>query len=145
MFQAYNLIPTLTAEENITLPMDIAGREADPAWFDPIVDTVGLRDRLEHRPTSSPAGSSSASPSRVRSSRARTSSSPTSPPGTSTRRAAPRSSAFMRDAVDDLGQTIVMVTHDPNAAGYSDRVVFLADGQIVDEMHEPTADACWTG
>ena len=142
IFQAFNLIPTLTAAENITLPMKLAGRKPDKAWFD-----TRRRDRRPRRPArstarrSSPVVSSSASRSRVRSRAGRRSSSPTSPPATSTPARAPRSSSFMRQAVRELGQTIVMVTHDPVAASYADRAVFLADGQIVDELNDPTADS----
>ena len=142
IFQAFNLIPTLTAAENITLPMRLAGRKPDRAWLDNVVDTVGLRPPpAATARRSSPAGSSSASPSPARSRASRRSSSPTSRPATSTPAPAPRSSSFMRQAVRELGQTIVMVTHDPVAASYADRAVFLADGHIVDELTDPTADS----
>ncbi len=97
VFQAFNLLPTLTAAENIELPLSIAGRKPDGAWYDRVIDAVGLRHRLGHRLD------------------------------------------FMRRSVDEFGQTIVMVTHDPTAAAYADRVLFLADGRIVDEMEAPTA------
>ena len=143
VFQAFNLVPTLTAAENITLPLDIAGRKPDQAWFDTVVDTVGLRDRLDAPArASSRAGSSSASPARGRSSRRPEivfADEPTGQPGLASR--APSSSGSCASAVDDHGQTIVMVTHDANAASYADRVVFLADGRIVDEMLEPTRRA----
>ena len=142
IFQTYNLIPTLTALENITLPMALAGRNGDQAWIDRIVDTVGLAPAAQATARrSSRAVSSSASRSHARSRASPRSSSPTSPPATSTRAPAPRSSTFMRKAVQEFGQTIVMVTHDPTAAAYAGRVIFLADGKIVDEIREPTAQA----
>ena len=141
IFQAFNLIPTLTAAENITLPMKLAGRKPDREWFDNVVDTVGLRQPAAATVRrSSRVVSSSGSRSPVRSRAGRRSSSPTSRPATSTPARAPRSSSFMRQAVRELGQTIVMVTHDPVAASYADRAVFLADGRIVDELADPTAD-----
>jgi putative ABC transport system ATP-binding protein len=140
VFQAYNLIPTLNAEENITLPMALAGRKPDPAWYQQIVQTVGLADRLKHRPNELSGGQQQ----RVAVARALVSR-PTlmfadEPTGNLDSKSGAEILAFMRSAVKDLHQTIVMVTHDPIAAGYADRVVFLADGQIVDEMLEPTAD-----
>ena len=141
VFQAYNLIPTLTAQENITLPMALAGRKADQAMFDRVVDTVRLRDRLSHRPNELSGGQQQ----RVAVARALVSRpeivSADAPPGSRDSRSGAEILGHMRAAVDDLGQTIVMVTHDPNAASYADRVVFLADGHIVDELTEPTADA----
>jgi putative ABC transport system ATP-binding protein len=140
VFQAYNLIPTLNAEENITLPMALAGKKPDPDWYRQIVQTVGLADRLKHRPNELSGGQQQ----RVAVARALVSR-PTlmfadEPTGNLDSKSGAEILAFMRSAVKDLHQTIVMVTHDPIAAGYSDRVVFLADGHIVDEMHEPTAD-----
>ena len=129
IFQAFNLIPTLSAIENITLPMRLAGQKPDQAWVDNVVDTVGLRTASGTVRRSSPVVSSSASQWRGRWRAGRRSSSPTSPPATSTPARAPRSSSFMRQAVREFGQTIVMVTHDPVAASYADRAVFLADGQ----------------
>ena len=140
VFQAYNLIPTLNAEENITLPMALAGRKPDEAWFQQIVQTVGLSDRLKHRPNELSGGQQQ----RVAVARALVSRPDLmfadEPTGNLDSKSGAEILTFMRDAVKNLHQTIVMVTHDPIAAGYSDRVVFLADGKIVDEMHEPTAD-----
>jgi putative ABC transport system ATP-binding protein len=141
VFQAYNLIPTLTAHENITLPMALAGRKPDQALFDHIVDTVRLRDRLSHKPSELSGGQQQ----RVAVARALASSPEIvfadEPTGNLDSRSGAEILGYMRKAVDDLGQTIVMVTHDPKAASYADRVVFLADGQIVDEIAGPTADA----
>jgi putative ABC transport system ATP-binding protein len=140
VFQAYNLIPTLTAEENITLPMSLAGRKPDQARFDQVVDTVSLRDRLTHKPTELSGGQQQ----RVAVARALVSQPEIvfadEPTGNLDSKSGAEILGFMRQAVDDLGQTIVMVTHDPNAASYSDRVVFLADGRIVDEVSSPTTD-----
>jgi putative ABC transport system ATP-binding protein len=140
VFQAYNLIPTLNAEENITLPMALAGHKPDPAWFQQIVDTVRLSDRLKHRPNELSGGQQQ----RVAVARALVSRPQLmfadEPTGNLDSKSGAEILTFMRNAVDDLHQTIVMVTHDPIAAGYSDRVVFLADGRIVDEMQQPTAE-----
>ena len=140
VFQAYNLIPTLNAEENITLPMALAGRKPDPEWYRQIVETVGLANRLKHRPNELSGGQQQ----RVAVARALVSRPDLmfadEPTGNLDSKSGAEILSFMRGAVKDLHQTIVMVTHDPIAAGYSDRVVFLADGHIVDEMHEPTAD-----
>jgi len=140
IFQAFNLLPTLTALENITLPMDIAGRTPDPAWLDVIIDTVGLRQRLHHRPTELSGGQQQ----RVACARALASQPEIifadEPTGNLDSRSGADVLAFLRRSVREMGQTIVMVTHDPVAASYADRVLFLADGRIVDEMHEPTAD-----
>jgi putative ABC transport system ATP-binding protein len=139
VFQAYNLVPTLTAIENITLPMDLAGRAADQEWVDEIVRTVGLGDRLEHRPSELSGGQQQ----RVAVARALASRPQIifadEPTGNLDSRSSAEILTFMRKAVSELHQTIVMVTHDPTAAGYADRVVFLGDGKIVDEMMEPTA------
>ncbi len=139
IFQAFNLIPTLSASENITLPMDLAGRRPDQAWLDQVIDTVGLRPRLSHRPSELSGGQQQ----RVAVARALASQPEIvfadEPTGNLDSRSGGDLLAFMRHAVDDLHQTIVMVTHDPNAAAHADRVVFLADGQIRDEMVEPTA------
>jgi putative ABC transport system ATP-binding protein len=140
VFQAFNLIPTLSALENITLPMDLAGRSADAEWLDRVIDTVGLRDRLEHRPSELSGGQQQ----RVAVARALATQPQIifadEPTGNLDSRASSEILAFMRRAVSDLGQTIVMVTHDPIAAGYSDSALFLKDGRIVDSMPEPTAD-----
>jgi putative ABC transport system ATP-binding protein len=141
VFQAYNLVPTLTAIENITLPIDLAGRTADPAWIDQVVAIVGLGDRLSHRPNELSGGQQQ----RVAVSRALASRPEIifadEPTGNLDSRAGTEILDFMAHAVRDLGQTIVMVTHDPVAAAHADRVVFLGDGHIVDELADPTADA----
>jgi putative ABC transport system ATP-binding protein len=141
IFQTYNLIPTLTALENITLPMSLAGRPGDAAWIDRIVDTVGLRPRLQHRPSELSGGQQQ----RVAVARALASQPEIifadEPTGNLDSRSGSEILEFMRKAVQELGQTIVMVTHDPNAAAYAGRVIFLADGRIVDEIREPTAQA----
>ncbi|MEU5097583.1 ABC transporter ATP-binding protein [Streptomyces sp. NPDC020996] len=141
MFQSFNLIPTLTAAENITLPMDIAGRRPDREWLDQVVDTLGLRARLGHRPAQLSGGQQQ----RVACARALVSRPELifadEPTGNLDSRAGLEVLAFLRQAVDDLGQTVVMVTHDPGAAAHSDLVLFLADGRIVDEMERPTAEA----
>ena len=140
IFQAFNLVPTLTASENITLPMDLAGRSPDAAWVDQIITTVDLADRLDHRPSELSGGQQQ----RVAVARALASKPAIifadEPTGNLDSRAGAEILTFMRRAVDDFGQTIVMVTHDPIAAGYADRAVFLADGTIVDEMLDPTAE-----
>ena len=140
VFQAYNLVPTLDAEENITLPMLLGGTKGDQAWIDQVIDTVGLRDRLSHRPSELSGGQQQ----RVAVARA-LASRPTiifadEPTGNLDSRAGGEILEFMRRAVTELGQTIVIVTHDPTAASYANRVVFLNDGRIVDEMQEPTPD-----
>jgi putative ABC transport system ATP-binding protein len=141
IFQAYNLIPTLNALENMTLPMSLAGTKPDPAWLDTIVQTVRLGDRLNHRPAELSGGQQQ----RVAVGRALLSRPEIvfadEPTGNLDSRSGAEILTFMRKAVDDLGQTIVMVTHDPIAAGYADRVVFLADGAIVDELEDPNADS----
>ncbi len=141
IFQAFNLIPTLTAIENITLPMDLAGRKADPAWLEQVIGTVGLGDRLRHRPSELSGGQQQ----RVAVARALASRPDIvfadEPTGNLDSRTGAEILAFMRLAVRELGQTIVMVTHDPVAASYADRVVFLADGHIVDELHQPTPES----
>ncbi|MEA2826170.1 MAG: putative transport system ATP-binding protein [Actinomycetota bacterium] len=140
IFQAYNLVPTLTALENITLPLDIAGREPDQAWLDRIIDTVGLRPRLSHRPSELSGGQQQ----RVAAARALASQPAIvfadEPTGNLDSKASSEILGFLRQSVTDFGQTIVMVTHDPVAAGYAQRVVFLVDGHIVDEMRDPTPD-----
>ena len=140
VFQAFNLIPTLNAIENITLPMMLAGRAPDQAWVDNVVGTVGLGDRLTHRPSELSGGQQQ----RVAVARALASKPEIvfadEPTGNLDSRAGAEILAFMRKATTELGQTIVMVTHDPNAASYANRVVFLADGKISDEMADPTAE-----
>jgi putative ABC transport system ATP-binding protein len=140
VFQAFNLIPTLNAAENITLPLDIAGRKADPSWFDRVVDTIGLRDRLTHRPAELSGGQQQ----RVAGARALVSRPQIvyadEPTGNLDSHSGAGLLAFLRSAVKDHGQTIVMVTHDANAASHADRIVFLADGRVVDEMLEPTTE-----
>lgn len=140
VFQAYNLIPTLTAKENITLPLDIAGRDVDQAWFDQVIDTTGLRDRLSHKPTELSGGQQQ----RVAGARALVSRPDIvfadEPTGNLDSRSSEELLRFLRGAVTDHGQTIVMVTHDAKAAGFADRVVFLSDGNAVDEMLDPTAE-----
>jgi putative ABC transport system ATP-binding protein len=140
IFQAFNLIPTLSALENITLPTALAGRKPDRAWLDLVVETVGLGNRLEHRPSELSGGQQQ----RVAVARALASQPEIifgdEPTGNLDSRSGAEILDFMRRAVRDLGQTIVMVTHDPVAASYAERVIFLADGRIVDEMSSPTPD-----
>ncbi|WSA44576.1 ABC transporter ATP-binding protein [Streptomyces sp. NBC_01803] len=140
VFQAFNLLPTLSAGENITLPMDIAGRTPDPDWLRRVVETVGLTDRLRHRPGELSGGQQQ----RVAVARALAARPgiifADEPTGNLDSRTGAEILGFLRRSVDDLGQTIVMVTHDPVAAAHADRIVFLADGRVVDEMREPTAD-----
>ncbi|HEY6566451.1 MAG TPA: ABC transporter ATP-binding protein [Actinomycetota bacterium] len=139
VFQAFNLIPTLSASENITLPLDIAGRDVDKTWFDEVVDTVGLRDRLGHRPAQLSGGQQQ----RVAGARALVSRPEIvfadEPTGNLDSRSGAELLAFLREAVTTHGQTIVMVTHDAGAASYAGRVIFLADGKVVDELRDPTA------
>ncbi len=140
IFQAYNLIPTLTALENITLPLDLGKADRDQTWIDTVIDAVNLRDRLGHRPSELSGGQQQ----RVAVARALASKPhiifADEPTGNLDSRTGAEILTFMRRAVTELGQTIVMVTHDPVAAAYADRVVFLADGKVVDEMTEPTAE-----
>jgi putative ABC transport system ATP-binding protein len=140
VFQSFNLIPTLTAEENILLPLSIAGRRPDKEWYDTVLDTVDLRDRLTHRPNQLSGGQQQ----RVAVARALVSR-PTivfadEPTGNLDSRSGAEVLGLLRSSVDDHGQTTVMVTHDPVAAAYTDRVVFLADGRIVDELRHPDRD-----
>ena len=141
VFQAYNLVPTLTAAENISLPAALAGRKPDRAWLDQVVATVGLADRLTHRPSELSGGQQQ----RVAVARALASRPEIvfadEPTGNLDSRSGAEILEFMRRAVRELGQTIVMVTHDPVAASYADRVVFLADGRTVDEMAGPTPES----
>jgi putative ABC transport system ATP-binding protein len=140
VFQSYNLIPTLTAAENITLPLALAGRKPEQAHYDRIVETLRLTDRLTHKPSELSGGQQQ----RVAVARALLSRPEIvfadEPTGNLDSRSGAEILGYMRTAVDELGQTIVMVTHDPNAAAYADRVVFLSDGRIVDEIIGPTAD-----
>ena len=140
VFQAFNLVPTLTAEENITLPGDLAGGRLDREWFDTVVSTLKLGDRLDHRPSQLSGGQQQ----RVAVARALVSRPDVvfgdEPTGALDSRTSTELLRFLRSAVDDLAQTVVMVTHDPVAASYADRVVFLADGAIVDELLDPTRD-----
>jgi len=141
VFQAYNLIPTLTAAENITLPLDIARAEVDRSRFDLVVDTVGLRDRLHHRPSELSGGQQQ----RVACARALVGKPSVvfadEPTGNLDSRAAAEVLGFLRQSVDEFGQSVVMVTHEPTAAAYADRVLFLADGRIVRELLRPTRDS----
>ncbi len=141
IFQTFNLIPTLTAIENITLPMALAGRDPDPQWLDQVIEIVGLRSRLSHRPSELSGGQQQ----RVAVARALASRPDIifadEPTGNVDSKGGAEILGFMRSAVTDHHQTIVMVTHDPVAASYSDRVVFLTDGKIVDELANPTADS----
>ena len=137
IFQAFNLVPTLTAKENILLPLELAGRKPEPAWFDHVIATVGLETRLRHRPAELSGGQQQ----RVAVARALMSRPEIvfgdEPTGNLDSRAGAEILSFLRHAVRELGQTVVMVTHDPVAASYADRIIFLADGRIVDEMTSP--------
>jgi putative ABC transport system ATP-binding protein len=139
IFQAYNLVPTLTAEENITLPLLLAGKKGDRTWITHVVETMAIGDRLKHRPAEMSGGQQQ----RVAVARALASRPQIifgdEPTGNLDSHAGAEVLEFLRKAVDDMAQTIVMVTHDPTAASYADRILFLADGRIVDEMYEPTA------
>jgi putative ABC transport system ATP-binding protein len=140
IFQSFNLLPTMTAAENIVLPIRIAGRKPDEHWVASIVETVGLTGRLGHRPSQLSGGQQQ----RVAAARALASKPEIvfadEPTGALDSKSGAELLGFLRNAVSELGQTVVMVTHDPNAAGYADRVLFLADGHVVDEMRSPTAD-----
>lgn len=140
VFQAFNLVPTLTAQENIELPLSLAGRKPDPTWYDTVIDTVGLRDRLSHRPSELSGGQQQ----RVAVARALVAKPELifadEPTGNLDSTSGVAVLRFLRDAVDRMGQTIVMVTHDPSAASWADRAVFLADGQIVADLPNPTAE-----
>jgi putative ABC transport system ATP-binding protein len=141
VFQSFNLLPTLTAIENITLPMRLAHRSPDKPWLDLVIDTVGLRTRLAHRPSELSGGQQQ----RVAVARALAGRPEIvfadEPTGNLDSRTGGEILSFMRQAVHELGQTIVMVTHDPVAASYADRAVFLADGRIVDDLTDPTPDS----
>jgi putative ABC transport system ATP-binding protein len=141
VFQAYNLVPTLNARENILLPLTLAGRHAEPSWFGSLVDNLGIRDRLGHRPDELSGGQQQ----RVAMGRALITKPALvfadEPTGNLDSKSATELLEQMRATVDDMGQTVVMVTHDPHAAGYADRVLFLADGRIVHELGGPTTDS----
>ena len=140
IFQSYNLVPTLSAQENILLPLAIAGRKPDQEWCDVVIATVGLRDRLDNRPSELSGGQQQ----RVACARALVSRPQVifadEPTGNLDSLSGQEVLEFLRRSVDEFGQTIVMVTHDPVAASHTDRVVFLEDGRIVDELRRPTAD-----
>ncbi|WP_051407024.1 ABC transporter ATP-binding protein [Nocardia sp. CNY236] len=140
VFQAFNLVPTLTALENITLPLDIAGRKPDQDWLDTVIERLGLTDRLTHRPSELSGGQQQ----RVACARALAGKPEIifgdEPTGNLDSRASEEVLSILRAAVDEFGQTVVIVTHEPHAAGFADRVVFLADGRIVDELRDPRAD-----
>jgi putative ABC transport system ATP-binding protein len=141
IFQSFNLLPTMNAAENIVLPIRIAGRKPDEVWVASIVEKLGLADRLTHRPTELSGGQQQ----RVAAARALASRPQIvfadEPTGALDSASGTELLGFLRKAVKELGQTVVMVTHDPTAASYADRVLFLSDGHVVDEMFEPTADA----
>ncbi len=140
VFQAFNLVPTLTALENITLPIAIAGRRPDQRWLDTVIDSLAIRDRLAHRPSELSGGQQQ----RVAVARALASRPQIvfgdEPTGNLDSRTSGEVLSMLRRSVDDLGQTVVIVTHDPAAAAHAHRVVFLSDGRIVDELREPTAE-----
>ena len=140
VFQAFNLVPTLNARENITLPMDIAGRKPDSEWLNHVVEILSLGDRLSHKPSELSGGQQQ----RVAAARALASRPEIifadEPSGNLDSKSGTQLLQFMRQAVQDYGQTIVMVTHDPLAAAHADRVVFLEDGHIAGDMAEPTAE-----
>ena len=140
IFQAFNLVPTLDAEENIVLPLSIAGKKPDQEWFDSVVSALGLGDRLDHRPSELSGGQQQ----RVAAARALVSQPAIifadEPSGNLDSHSGAELLGFMQNAVKELGQTIVMVTHDANAASHADRIVFLDDGKTVDEMLDPTPD-----
>ncbi len=140
IFQQFNLLPTLSAEENILLPLAIAGRKPDPEWYRQVIDTIGLADRLSHRPSQLSGGQQQ----RVACARALVSRPEVifadEPTGNLDSRSGAEVLNFLQRSVREFGQTIVMVTHDPNAASYADHVTFLADGQVVDTLDKPTAD-----
>lgn len=141
VFQSFNLVPTLSAGENITLPVDLAGKELDKEWFDYLVDQLGIADRLSHRPTEMSGGQQQ----RCACARALINRPDLvfadEPTGNLDSKSSADMLAFLRRSVDEFGQSIVMVTHDPRGASYADRVIFLADGRVVDELAQPTPDS----
>ncbi len=141
VFQAFNLMPTLTAEQNITLPLELAGRRPDQTWLATLVDVLGLADRRKHRPSELSGGQQQ----RVAIARALASRPDVvfadEPTGNLDSRTGAEVLSFLRQSVREFGQTIVMVTHDPVAASYADRVVLVADGRVVGEIDRPSADA----
>ncbi len=141
VFQSFNLVPTLSAEENIRLPMSIARRRPDPEWYDAVIDAVGIRDRLGHRPNELSGGQQQrVAVARALAGRPRIVFAD-EPTGNLDSRSGSEVLALLRRTVQDFSQTIVMVTHDPVAAGHTDRVVFLADGRVVDELRGPTRES----
>ena len=140
IFQTFNLVPTLNALENLTLPLDLAGKKIDQQWLDSVVDTLGIRDRLKHKPLELSGGQQQ----RVAVGRALVTRPAIifgdEPTGNLDSRSSGEVLRLLKNAVDSLGQTVVIVTHDPVAASFADRVVFLGDGRIVDEMTDPTAE-----
>ncbi|WP_380169713.1 ABC transporter ATP-binding protein [Jannaschia sp. R86511] len=141
VFQSFNLVPTLNAAENITLPLDIAGRKVDKDWYDTVIGILGLGPRLSHRPNELSGGQQQ----RVAAARALVGKPAIvfadEPTGNLDSRSSAEVLGFLRRSVDEFGQSIVMVTHEPSAAAYADRVVFMADGRFVDEMRDPTAES----
>jgi putative ABC transport system ATP-binding protein len=141
IFQSFNLVPVLTAAENITLPANLAGRKVDPKWFDFLIDQLDIRDRMTHRPSELSGGQQQ----RVACARALISRPDIifadEPTGNLDSAASAEMLSFMRRSVTEFGQTIIMVTHDPRGAAYADRVVFLGDGKVTGELHSPTADS----
>ena len=140
VFQSFNLVPTLTAEENILLPLSIARRKPDQEWYDGVLDAVAIRDRLGHRPNQLSGGQQQ----RVAVARALASRPAIvfadEPTGNLDSQSGAEVLGLLRRTVDEFGQTIVMVTHDPVAAAHTDRIVFLGDGRVVGEMREPTRE-----
>jgi putative ABC transport system ATP-binding protein len=140
VFQAFNLVPTLTVAENITLPLDLAGRRGDPEWIDALIDAVGLRDRLHHRPSQLSGGQQQ----RVAVARAFAGRPEVvfadEPTGNLDSRSGAEVLGLLGSAVRETDRTVVMVTHDPVAAAHADEVLFLVDGRLVDRMESPTAD-----
>ncbi|ACQ81069.1 ABC transporter related [Beutenbergia cavernae DSM 12333] len=145
VFQAFNLLPMFTAEQNIVLPLELAGADVDRAWFDTLVETLALRERLTHRPSELSGGQQQ----RVAIARALLTRPDVvfadEPTGNLDSRTGAEVLAFLRRSVRELGQTVVMVTHDPAAAAYADRVVLLADGRVAGEITDPTPESVLTG
>jgi len=141
VFQSFNLVPTLTAGENITLPLDLAGAQLDQAWFDYLVGALGIADRLSHRPSEMSGGQQQRTACARALIRRPDLIFADEPTGNLDSRASAEVLAFLRRSVSEHGQSIVMVTHDPRGAAYADRVVFLADGKVVGELLSPTADS----